>query len=295
MVLRGKGVLQWTALNCISNTWPRIYVMWKREWASQVEYQGIAQACRDAIKKAKAQLKLKLLCNLKDKKLLEHIIRKSKAKENMSVLWGRGPSDSQKDETLNAFSALAFTDKVCTYTLWCFKPCERHRSETLHEIEKDRLSNHFSRLHIDGMGCCGWQWCCGSYPMSLQGHSLPSWKDCSTQRKFPMSGTRQTPHVSFTRARRSIWGKTEWSSWPWFPGKQWEQSLLEATFKHMEDQEVSRKSQPGFTKCSSYLTNLKRTEFPEWTIMQMWSYCFVLRVGVAETISGKQCYRVKCL
>lgn len=158
MVLRGKRVLQCTALNCISNTRPRIYVMWKREWVSQVEYQGIAQACRDAIKKAKAQLKLKLVGNLKDEKLLEHIIRKSKAKENMSMLWGWDPSDSQKDEMLNTFSALAFTDKVCKYTLWRFKPCERCRSETLQEIEKDRLGNHFSKLHIDGMGWDGMLW-----------------------------------------------------------------------------------------------------------------------------------------
>lgn len=33
-----------------------------------MEYQGIAQTCRDAIRKAKAQLKLKLAGNMKDKK-----------------------------------------------------------------------------------------------------------------------------------------------------------------------------------------------------------------------------------
>ena len=78
------------------------------------------------------------------------------------------------------------------------------RSEALHEIEKDRLSDHFSKLDIYGMGCCECQWCCGSWPMSLQGHSLPSSKGCGTQRKFLMSEIRQTPHVSLTRARRRI-------------------------------------------------------------------------------------------
>lgn len=29
------------------------------------------------------------------------------------------------------------------------------RSEALHEIEKDRLSDHFSKLDIYGMACCG--------------------------------------------------------------------------------------------------------------------------------------------
>lgn len=50
----------------------------------------------------------------------------------MSKLWGWDPSDSKKDEILNAFSASAFTDKYCTYPSWVLKPCE-----ALHEIEID--------------------------------------------------------------------------------------------------------------------------------------------------------------
>lgn len=67
MALGGKEV-QCTALSFISFASPRIYVTWKKEWASQVEYQSIVQACREAIRKAKAQLKLKLVSDLKDEK-----------------------------------------------------------------------------------------------------------------------------------------------------------------------------------------------------------------------------------
>jgi len=59
------------------------------------------------------------------------------------------------------------------------------------------------------------------------------------------------------------------------------------TSKHTEDQKGGGNSQHGFTKGSSFLTNPKRTKCPVRSIVQMYSCCFIPRVGAVETISGR--------
>lgn len=110
--------MQCTALSCIGFTSPRI--TWKKEWASQVEYQGIVQACREAIRKAKAQLKLKLVSDLKDEKESFYSTLSAKVKQRKTgACCGAGALVTEKktkNNILSAFSASAFTNKMCTCT-----------------------------------------------------------------------------------------------------------------------------------------------------------------------------------
>ena len=50
----------------------RIYVLWKKEWATQKEYKDVVKMCREKIRKVKAQLELNLAAGVKrNKKLLQ--------------------------------------------------------------------------------------------------------------------------------------------------------------------------------------------------------------------------------
>jgi len=48
----------------------RIYVLWKKEWATQKEYKEVVKMCREKIRKAKAQLELNLATGVKRNKKL---------------------------------------------------------------------------------------------------------------------------------------------------------------------------------------------------------------------------------
>lgn len=82
-----------------------------------MEYQGIVQACREAIRKAKAQLKLKLVSDLKDKKESFYSTLSEKVKQRKTgACCGAEGLVTAKKKILSAFSASTFTYKMCTYT-----------------------------------------------------------------------------------------------------------------------------------------------------------------------------------
>ena len=89
------------------------------KWRISVErYKGIARACRDAVRKAKAQLKLKLAVDVTNNKkgFFRYVSHKQKKKENIGpVLNGKGESitnDAEKAELLNTFFTSLFTSTV---------------------------------------------------------------------------------------------------------------------------------------------------------------------------------------
>ena len=50
----------------------RIYLLWKKGWATRKEYKEVVKMCREKIRKAKAQLELNLTAGVKrNKKLLQ--------------------------------------------------------------------------------------------------------------------------------------------------------------------------------------------------------------------------------
>jgi len=46
----------------------RVYHLWKKEQTTQKEYRGLVRSCREEIRKAKAQLELKLATVVRDSK-----------------------------------------------------------------------------------------------------------------------------------------------------------------------------------------------------------------------------------
>lgn len=74
-----------------------------------MEYQGIVQACREAIRKAKAQLKLKLVSDLKDKKesFYSTLSEKVKQRKTGACCGAEGLVAAKKKDT-QCFLCLSF-------------------------------------------------------------------------------------------------------------------------------------------------------------------------------------------
>ena len=66
----------------------RIYLLWKKGRATQKEYKEVVKMCREKIRKAKAQLELKLAAGVKGNKKLfyKYISSKRRTKENLHSL-----------------------------------------------------------------------------------------------------------------------------------------------------------------------------------------------------------------
>jgi len=81
---------------------------------TQEEYKGLVRSCREEIKKAKAQLELRLATVVRDNKkyFYKYVSNKKRAKENLHPLLDVGENipnkDEEKAEVLHAFFASVF-------------------------------------------------------------------------------------------------------------------------------------------------------------------------------------------
>ncbi|GAB0203414.1 mitochondrial enolase superfamily member 1 [Grus japonensis] len=91
-----------------------VYRMWKKGMATWEEYRNVVRECRDATRKAKAPLELKLARDVKDKKkgFFKYISSKRKTRENVGLLLNEVGAliseDAEKAELLNATFASVF-------------------------------------------------------------------------------------------------------------------------------------------------------------------------------------------
>ncbi|KAK4810859.1 hypothetical protein QYF61_008831 [Mycteria americana] len=111
-------------LNCellsLLKTKREAYQRWKSGRLPVENYKGIARACRDAVRKAKAQLELKLARDVKHCQTLKGFFRyennKQKQKENIGLLLNRRgelvTNNAEKAEVLNTFFTSVFTSTV---------------------------------------------------------------------------------------------------------------------------------------------------------------------------------------
>ncbi|GAB0205688.1 mitochondrial enolase superfamily member 1 [Grus japonensis] len=95
-----------------------VYQMWKKGEATWEEYRNVVRVCRDATRKAKAHLELKLARDVKDNKkgFFKYISSKRKTMENVGLLLNEVGAlvteDTEKAELLNAAFASVFTAKA---------------------------------------------------------------------------------------------------------------------------------------------------------------------------------------
>ncbi|KAK4826132.1 hypothetical protein QYF61_005284 [Mycteria americana] len=127
---KGKGSRQskrppW--LNCellsLLRTKREAYQRWKSRRIPVENYKGIVRPCRDAVRKAKAQLELKLARDVKNYKkgFFRYINNKQKQKENIGLLLNRRgelvTNNAEKAEVLNTFFTSVFTSTVGPHAL----------------------------------------------------------------------------------------------------------------------------------------------------------------------------------
>ena len=92
----------------------RIYLLWKKGRATQKEYKEVVKMCREKIRKAKAQLELKLAAGVKGNKKLfyKYINSKRRTRENLHSLLDEAGNvtteDKEKADVLNAFFTSVF-------------------------------------------------------------------------------------------------------------------------------------------------------------------------------------------
>jgi len=96
----------------------RLYHLWKKGQATQEEYKGLVRSCREEIRKAKAQLELRLATVVRNNKkcFYKYINNKKRANESLHpLLDARGNivnKDEEKAEVLHAFFASVFNSQT---------------------------------------------------------------------------------------------------------------------------------------------------------------------------------------
>ena len=96
----------------------RVYLLWKKGWATHGEYKEVVSICREKIRKAKAKLELNLhtVVNKNGIFFYKYINSKRKARENLhpllALVGNVATEDKKKAEVLNAVFTSVFKSHI---------------------------------------------------------------------------------------------------------------------------------------------------------------------------------------
>uniref|UniRef100_A0A8C3BA48 Reverse transcriptase domain-containing protein n=1 Tax=Cairina moschata TaxID=8855 RepID=A0A8C3BA48_CAIMO len=242
-----------------------VYEMWKKSLSYWEEYRCVVRACRDAKRKAKAHLEMRLAKEIKDNKkgFFKYVNSKRKTRDNVGPLLNKGgvlvTGDAEKAEILNAFFASVFASRTLlqdSLPLAIGQRVWKMEGSPLEDVGvvRERLSglNTHKSMGPNGMHPRVLRELAGVIAEPLSIIFERSWRTSEVPEDW------RTANVTpvFKKGRKEDPGNYRPVSLTSVPGKVLEQLVLDAVSKQLEEKKVMRSSQHGFTKGKSCSTNL---------------------------------------
>ncbi|NWT63551.1 RTJK polymerase, partial [Erythrocercus mccallii] len=239
-----------------------IYKTWKEGQATWEEYREVVKGCRDATRKAKASLEIKLAREIKDNKksFYKYVGGKKKPKSSVGPLLDQVGTlvteDREKAELLNATFASVFTSKVSYQESQVSKTTDEvWREEVLDEAwVRDQLSRLviYKSMGPDGLHPRVLREMAEVIARPLSIIFERSWRTG----EVPEDWRKANVVPIFKKGKKEDPGNYRPVSLTSIPGKVMEQLVLDAISKHLEERRLLTSSQHGFRKGKSCLSNL---------------------------------------
>jgi len=244
----------------------RVYHLWKKGQQTQEQYRGLVRVSKEEIRKAKAQLELRLTTAVRDNKkcFYKYFDNEKRAKENLHPLFDAGGNTANKDKekakVLKAFFASVFNSQT-GYSQGSQPPVleDREGERNKPPIIQEQVVNDLL-CHLDTYKSMGPD---GIHPRVL--------RELAEELVKPLSIIYQQSWVTgevpddwriasvtpiYKKGRKEDPGNYMPVSLASVPGKIMEWFILSARTGHAKDNHGIRPSQHRFMKGRSCLTNL---------------------------------------